>query len=64
MGSPYYISPEAINGHYDDKSDMWAIGVIFYILLCGYPPFSGDNTFDVIKSVKKGKYEFPSKYTC
>ena len=59
-GSPYYSSPETFNGIYDEKSDIWSIGVIFYILLCGYPPFIGENNNDVIKAVKKGKFEFPS----
>ena len=63
-GSPYYTSPEAINGVYDYKSDIWSIGVIFYVLLCGNPPFIGENNLDVIKAIKKGKYEFPSKEWC
>jgi calcium-dependent protein kinase len=58
-GSPYYLSPEAIKGIYDQKSDIWAVGVILYIMLCGYPPFTGDNKFDILKSVQKGKFDFP-----
>jgi len=59
--SPYYSSTEALKGIYDEKSDVWSVGVILYILLCGYPPFSGDNNFEIVKSVSKGKYDFPKE---
>ena len=42
-GTPYYVSPELLKGEYDKATDMWAIGVILYILICGYPPFYGNN---------------------
>jgi calcium-dependent protein kinase len=60
-GSPFYISPEALGGDYDGKSDIWSVGIILYILLCGYPPFRGDNNFEIMKSVKKGKLVFPEE---
>lgn len=40
--------------------DLWSIGVITYILLCGYPPFYGKNDAEIFASVRRGQYEFQS----
>ena len=46
---------------YNEKCDIWSIGVILYILLCGEPPFNAGNDEEIIAKIYKGKYEFKCK---
>jgi calcium-dependent protein kinase len=62
LGTPYYIAPEVLLQSYDEKCDIWSCGVILYIILCGYPPFSGDDDKEIIENVKKGDYIFDSDW--
>ena len=61
FGTPYYIAPEVLDHNYDEKCDLWSIGVILYTLLCGYPPFNGENDAKILKKVKIGKYKLDSE---
>jgi calcium-dependent protein kinase len=60
VGTAYYISPEVLEGHYDEKCDIWSAGVILYIIICGYPCFNGDDDDEIFAAIKKGKIVFPS----
>ncbi|KAL7517589.1 hypothetical protein ACHAWX_002503, partial [Stephanocyclus meneghinianus] len=60
VGTPYYIAPEVLRKSYTKSSDLWSVGVISYILLCGYPPFNGASNSEVYSAVLRGLYYFPS----
>ena len=57
-GTPYYIAPEIMTGFYDSKVDVWAIGVCLYIMLTGKPPFTGQDTREVMRKIKVAKLDF------
>jgi len=58
VGTCYYMAPEVVLGCYDKLCDLWSCGVIMFILLCGYPPFSGDTNEQILERVATGKFEF------
>ncbi|CAI5475339.1 unnamed protein product [Closterium sp. Yama58-4] len=57
-GSPFYMAPEVLLGEYALEADVWSLGVILYILLCGAPPFWGPTDKDVFVEVLKGVVDF------
>lgn len=58
VGTPYYMSPSVLEGKYDRSCDLWAVGVVSYIMLSGYPPFNGPSDYDVQQSILRGDLAF------
>ena len=60
VGSSYYIAPEVLKRNYNEKCDIWSCGVIMYILLSQRPPFGGKDDYEIMETVKTGKYDLTS----
>jgi len=68
VGTPYYLAPESAAGNRYKRtgeilmsSDLWAIGVISYVLLTGRPPFNGHTNSEIFKNIIKKSLRFPAK---
>lgn len=59
--TPGYVAREILSrteNVYTEKVDIWSLGVVFFIILCGSPPFHGDTDYEVLKKVKRGHLRF------
>jgi serine/threonine protein kinase len=51
-GTPYYMAPEVIcERKYSSKVDLWSVGVLLYVFMCGYMPFMSDKRFDIYMKI-------------
>ena len=58
-GTPEYAAPEVLSRQpYTEKCDLWSLGVIAYMLLCGYPPFSASNASQLYKAIRAGEFHY------
>ncbi|GIJ91576.1 hypothetical protein Asppvi_010544 [Aspergillus pseudoviridinutans] len=70
-GTPSYVAPEILQEsrrrRYTKAVDIWSLGVVLYICLCGFPPFSDElytreNPFTLAQQIKMGRFDYPSPY--
>lgn len=65
-GSPFYVAPEVLHvqktGAYTSAVDMWSLGVITYVILCGFAPFHHDQPPELFKLILAGTFTFPTDY--
>jgi serine/threonine-protein kinase len=63
IGTPSYMSPEQANGEkINHQSDIYSLGVLFYEILTGFKPYSGDTNTEIFAKISKGKFASPMKY--
>ena len=62
VGTSYYVPPEILMGEYNQKCDIWSVGIILCILLTGEPPFNGPNDTVIINKIRKFEYFFSEKW--
>ena len=62
IGTLVYCAPEVLKNNYDEKCDIWASGVIMYVLLCGHYPFYGKSEEEITKKILKGNFTFSDKH--
>ncbi|XP_057581095.1 maternal embryonic leucine zipper kinase isoform X2 [Hippopotamus amphibius kiboko] len=60
-GSLAYAAPELIQGksYLGSEADVWSMGILLYVLMCGFLPFDDDNVMALYKKIMRGKYEVP-----
>ena len=60
FGSAYYMAPEIFKGDYDEKCDIWSVGIILFILITGKAPYPGKTNQEILKHVKSSPFK-PTK---
>ncbi len=56
--SPYFLAPEALMGSYDERGDVWSLGIILFVMLSGYPPFTGNTSIEIVKNIRRTGVHF------
>ena len=61
VGTTYYMAPEVINKFYSEKCDEWSCGILYFILLTGYPLYNGETERIIINNIKNNNYFIDNK---
>ncbi|CAD8051705.1 unnamed protein product [Paramecium primaurelia] len=62
VGTPVYLAPEVIDGTYNEKCDVWSLGVLLFNMLVGYPPFYGKNRQDLYDNIRSQNLIFDKRH--
>lgn len=60
IGTAYYIAPEVLKKNYDERCDIWSLGVVLYMMVTGTPPFDGENEEGIFKAIGNFEYSLNS----
>lgn len=58
MGTAYYLAPEVFEGRTNMKTDVWAVGVMAYMLVSNRPPFNGEDEVEIMKKAREGHVSY------
>ena len=60
VGTPYYMAPEILAGKaYDERADLWSVGIILFQMVCGRVPFPAKDEAELRAKVLRGDFKFP-----
>jgi calcium-dependent protein kinase len=61
VGTPYYISPQILKGQYGKECDIWSLGILWFVVLTGFPPFKNNNLNDIYKTIISDGIEYENR---
>jgi serine/threonine protein kinase len=60
VGTPYYMAPEvALGRSFNEKADLWSLGIILFEMIAGKVPFKGSTHYEILQLIEKGQYSLP-----
>ena len=63
IGTAYYMAPEIFTTKYDERCDIWSLGIILFMLVTGEPPVSGTTSQEILANIKSGQLNLCGKKT-
>ena len=60
VGTPYYMAPEvALGKSFNEKADLWSLGIILFEMIAGKVPFKGSTHYEILQLIERGQYSLP-----